>query len=175
MLKLTTVLLCIVAIMLCVSGNTEGQESGLEGSVVARQKCASCHAFEPLHLDWAELARTQGPDLSYSGTKFNPDWLVQWLQFPDPIRPAGYLPFRHTISTPSGDQVITEALPKHIAVTGSEAQAIVSYLLTLKREMNPFPQPNGASPIDGEVHFNKLLPCAGCHRSAGHAGGVSGP
>ncbi|MBT7180530.1 MAG: c-type cytochrome, partial [Nitrospina sp.] len=45
--------------------------------------CGSCH-----RLGDSEKSFT-GPDLHYAGNKFQPEWLKQFLQNPEIIRPAG--------------------------------------------------------------------------------------
>lgn len=152
-----------------------GQSSRDLGEILANRKCASCHTFTPRSLDWVELAATQGPDLSYSGNKYQDEWLQQWLVTPRRIRPAGYIAFRYIVTSASGDRVQTGLLPQHPAVLRAEAKNLVEYLGSLRRDLNPYPQSHNLSAIRPELHFTKLLPCSGCHRAASQRGGVTGP
>jgi mono/diheme cytochrome c family protein len=95
------------------------------------------------------------------------------LQSPRRIRPAGYLPFRFTVSTNEGDRVADVLLPSHPAVSRDDAEAIASWLTTLRRPLNAVPAAEG-EPVRGDVHFQKILGCASCHR-LGDEGGLSAP
>lgn len=145
------------------------------GEAIARSRCSSCHALALVPApDLAAIAEGGGPDLSFAGSKFRQEWLAAWLAAPRRIRPAGYLPFRYTVSTAQGDRVDASLLPDHPRLVPDEARAVAAYLGTLEREINPFPL---ASPgeLRAEVHFDKILPCGGCHQARPGRGGVSGP
>lgn len=145
------------------------------GRQIVDQKCASCHTFSEAARDWPEIARSGGPDLFYAGSKFKKEWLQKWLREPSRIRPAGYLPFRYVESTPAGDVIDETKLPSHPALGANEVSPVVEYLLSLRKELNPYPMANAATAIRAEVHFQKILPCAGCHRAGDLKGGISGP
>jgi mono/diheme cytochrome c family protein len=145
------------------------------GRRFVEEKCAGCHAFSEKNRSWADIAASGGPDLFFTGSKFKKQWLEKWLVSPTRIRPAGYLPFRYVESTPAGDVVDSRKLPPHPTVPSSEVQPVVNYLLSLQKDLNPYPTTTAGTAIRAEVHFQKLLPCGGCHRVASTGGGLSGP
>lgn len=163
---------CATATVLLVllAGSADDQVS--RGRALAEQKCASCHAFSQQADVYAMVLR-DGPALVHAGNKFRREWLVTWLQAPKRIRPAGHLPFRYTVSTGEGDRVADSLIPPHPAVTREEAEAIASWLATLRRPLTAIPAAEG-EPVRGEVHFQKILGCAACHR-LGNDGGPSAP
>lgn len=163
-------IICMLFVALLLGGASDDVAS--RGRALAQQKCASCHAFEQQADVYAMVLR-DGPALVHAGNKFRREWLVAWLQSPHRIRPAGYLPFRFTISTGEGDRVADALIPDHPAVPRDEAEAIASWLATLRRPLNAVPAAEG-EPVRGEVHFQKILGCASCHR-LGDDGGPSAP
>lgn len=166
----------LLALSLTLTALTRAADGpSLSGRQIAEQKCASCHSFTDSARDWPEVARSGGPDLFYAGSKFKKDWLERWLKQPSGIRPAGFLSFRYVQSTPSGDIVDQSKLPVHPAVAADELVPLVEYLTSLRKEVNPYPIASSATAIRAEVHFQKILPCAGCHRAADLKGGISGP
>lgn len=155
---------------LLLAGSADGDVS--RGRALAEQKCASCHALAASDDVYAMVLR-DGPALVYAGNKFRRAWLVAWLQTPRRIRPAGYLPFRYTVSTNDGDRIADALLPNHPSVPREEAEAIASWLATRRRSVNGIPAAEG-DPVRGELHFQKILGCAGCHQ-LGSSGGPSAP
>jgi mono/diheme cytochrome c family protein len=136
------------------------------------RKCKSCHVLEQ-QADAPGQLLYDGPPLIYAGTKFRHEWLVAWLQRPTRIRPAGYLSFRYVVAGAQGDRIDTSRLPQHPAVSGEEARAIADWFESRRREL-PSPAGVATQPVSGNLHFQKILGCAGCHRIA-HQGGLSGP
>lgn len=160
-----------IASAVLLPGNA-GDGAVSRGRALAQEKCASCHALEQQADVYAMVLR-EGPPLLHAGNKFRRDWLVSWLQSPRRIRPAGYLPFRFTVLTGEGDRVAESLIPRHPVVPREEAEAIASWITTLRRPVNAVPAAEG-EPVRGELHFRKILGCAGCHR-VGDEGGPSAP
>lgn len=167
------VLLGVVSIL--VVGVASADDLPEIGRRIAAQKCAGCHAFTETKRDWSDIAALGGPDLFFAGSKFKKEWLAKWLVGPTKIRPAGFLPFRYVTSTPAGDVVDLRALPAHLAVSSEELPAILEYLMSLKKDVNPYPISPPEAAIRPEVHFQKILPCGACHRAGEVGGGISGP
>lgn len=146
------------------------------GRQVAERSCRGCHTFQhPGEPDVLAIDRTEGPDLSYAGTKFQASWLGRWLVAPTRLRPAGYLSYRYVTPTSRGDVVEPARIPRHPALSAEDAPAVAAFLQTLKRPINPYPAGPPNESIRAEVHFSKLLPCGGCHQARVGAGGISGP
>lgn len=156
--------------LLLLMGSADDDVS--RGRALAEQKCASCHALAATDDLYAMVLR-DGPALVHAGNKFRRVWLVEWLETPRRIRPAGYLPFRYTVSTNDGDRIAEALLPDHPSVPREEAEAIASWLATRRRSLDAIPAAEG-EPVRGELHFQKILGCAGCHQ-LGSSGGPSAP
>ncbi|HEX7081545.1 MAG TPA: c-type cytochrome [Gammaproteobacteria bacterium] len=147
-----------------------------------QQNCASCHALtQPDYeaLGVAERAERKGPPLYYAGNKFREEWLVEWLQAPERIRPGGVFAPAHAVSTPEGDVIDPETLIEHPVLSAAEAESAAKYLMTLR----PYDdlvaaQSYEPGPINlriGQMNFSKFKGCDSCHRDAPDFGGVSGP
>lgn len=149
---------------------------------LVQQQCASCHALvapDYASLGIAERAARKAPPLHYAGDKFRRDWLVDWLQRPTRIRPAGMFPPAQAQATAEGDRVDPAALPGHPALAAEEAVVAADYLMTLRAyraliEAETY-APGGIALRMGEMNFGKFKGCNGCHQDKPDRGGVSGP
>ena len=144
----------------------------LDGRSLFDAKCASCHAIAAVK-DPIAIASASAPSLAYAGSKFRREWLVSWLSSPSPIRPAGFPSFRHVITTLDGDRLDEASIPRHVAISASDAETVAGFLMTLRQPAAAVPHADSNG--KGELQFGKLLPCGGCHRAAPDRGGVSGP
>ncbi|HVY79698.1 MAG TPA: cytochrome c [Steroidobacteraceae bacterium] len=152
------------------------------GEEILQSQCASCHALaKPSDASLDRLWTRKGPDLWYAGVKFNKDWLVQWLQAPTVIRPAGVM-YRKAVKAAGGgapDVIDASQVPAHMKLGAADAAAAADALLALGTDAGlvqkgAFKQdpPNVAM---ASLLFNKLRGCSSCH--AAKAGGPphSGP
>lgn len=146
------------------------------GKALVEAKCASCHGFAPEEKPTVDsiLAR-KAPDLSYTGSRLQRGWVEAWLISPRRVRPAGFPFHAAVVATSEGDRVDAAKIPTHMKLTAEEARIAAAYLDTLKRDINPFPQGEPNEELRAEVHFEKILPCGGCHQARPGKGGVSGP
>jgi cytochrome c2 len=153
-----------------------------DGAGLVEKECAGCHALTPPDyesLDLAERAERKGPPLHYAGNKFNKEWLVEWLQHPERIRPGGVFAPAHAMSTPEGDVIDPETLVEHPALAAADAESAAEYLMSLR----PFDEIFAAPAYEpgtialrlGQMNFSKFKGCDSCHRDAPDFGGVSGP
>ena len=151
----------------CWADNLDDSQKGQK---IFENGCASCHSVTtPGVLD------AGGPSLANSGEKFVPEWLEKWLNQPTQIWRAGYLPFRHLVATPQGDQIDERWTPNHVRLSPTEAHQVAAYLLSLKKEPNQLPVSNAVSEIPGKLLFEKVLGCGSCHQAEPGRGGESGP
>lgn len=172
--RLAAVALCVVLGGWLFGGRALA--GGASGERLFHRRCATCHATAPLETGDPLVVLDQGgPDLSYAGSKFDAEWLEAWLQDPVPIRPAGFPPYRFTAPTPDGDRVLVDRIPAHPRLASRQASEVTRYLQTLGRPLDPVPEPPAEPPRRPQVHFERILPCAGCHQTAPGQGGLSGP
>ena len=156
--------------------------SHADGAAIARDQCAGCHALD--NPDYAsspvaERRQRSAPPLYYAGNKYRQDWLVQWLQQPQRLHPAGYYPPDHIGSAENGDTVDTASLPAHPELDAGQAQQVAEYLMSLRAhseliERDSY-QPGTVALRMGMMDFRKFKGCDACHRDTPTDGGLSGP
>lgn len=170
-----------LSLMICMMG-LSFQVYADQGKDIALAQCAGCHALEKVHYEQSavsERIERKAPPLFYAGNKFRRDWLVNWLQDPQRIRPAGYSPVAHVVSSPGGDVVDEKSLPQHLKLDRRQAESIADFLMTLTpytaRLQQSDYQPGDISWRMGNLNFGKFNGCDACHRDAPDYGGLSGP
>lgn len=166
-----------LAVMACLAALPAAAVAG--GAETLQSQCAGCHALaKPADAGLSHIWERKGPDLFYAGSKFQRDWLLQWLQNPTPIRPAGELYTRHVKAGDKHDVIDTASLAPHPKLAAADAAAVADALLTLTA---PELVAKGAfkgekvSPTMGAMFFSKLRGCGACHTAASTTGGQSGP
>lgn len=149
------------------------------GADTLKAQCGSCHALsKPATTSIDSLWDRKAPDLYYAGVKFNRDWLVQWLQDPKPIRPAGYPYFKNVVTGKDHDEVDKSKLKPHMHLSKQDAEAVADALMAMKPdgivEKGAF-KGGSANLRMGALYFNKLRGCSACHQGEDGNGGFSGP
>ncbi len=153
-----------------------------DGEVFVRQNCAGCHAVDAIDyvaLGVQERLEREAPPLYYAGNKYREQWLVEWLQEPEAIHPAGYLRLEVLQSTNADDSVTNEDIVDHPALSEDEAEEAADYLMSL-RPHDDLLEATGYSPAEpamrmAMMHFRRFNACSACHRDEDGSGGVSGP
>lgn len=153
-----------------------------DGASIAREQCGSCHALErPDYeaLGPSERLARQAAPLYFAGNKYRQEWLLQQLQTPERINPAGYLPHASVISTPEGDMPDEANLYQHMTLSASEAAEVTDYLMSLRPYDNLIAQdsyePGSVAMRMGQMDFRKFKGCDACHQDVPGTGGFSGP
>ncbi len=144
------------------------------------EECLSCHAISskpPQTLN--ELWQRKGSDLSSAGIKYKQEWLVQWLQNPVRIRPAGMFYANHIVKGKKLDEIDATSLVKHPQLSAEDAKRVSKVLMTLKQnqqlvKMGDY-QSGTISMTMGEMTFDKFKGCLACHQIEPGYGGLSGP
>lgn len=149
--------------------------AGPDVASLVENGCDACHRLE---ASIPEEGR-KGPDLFFSGNKFQKQWLLNWLQSPQPVRPSGY-----TSDPGFLEGKPTVAVP-HPAADAPEAQALTEALMQMKVEGLETAPPEVAEPLSKGLRFKiKILferdyGCIACHQTVNLVGeprgGVSGP
>lgn len=153
-----------------------------EPKALVEARCGGCHALKKPDYDAlgiTERIERKAPPLFYAGNKFRRDWLVNWLQEPMRIRPAGYYPPANTVAGPDGDEVQEGNLSPHLKLPADQAEAAADYLMSL----GPYDdrldavsyEPGSISMRMGQLNFGKFNGCDACHKDAPDWGGFSGP
>jgi len=164
------------AIALAAAGGAYAEDGPFDLS----KNCGSCHALaKPADASFERLWTRKAPDLWYAGDKFKQDWLVDWLQNPTPIRPAGYPYFMNITQGTDHDEVDASKLTPHPKLTKGDASAAAGALMTLHGPPDLVPQGSFKGDMAGTrmgaLSFTKLRGCAACHEGEEGKGGLSGP
>lgn len=160
---------------------TPALAAAASGPEILQGQCASCHALaKPNDASIDRLLARKGPDLWYAGVKFNKEWLVQWLQSPTVIRPAGVM-YRNALKPSEAgttDAIDPAQVPAHMKLAAADAGAVADALLALGAdaglvEKGAFKQeaPNAMAAL----LFNKLRGCSSCHAAKSDGPPHSGP
>lgn len=151
-----------------------------DGEALLRERCADCHQLdEPGAMDAGTRLQRVAPPLHFAGNKFRREWLVEWLQAPDRLRPAGYLPAAHVTTTEEGDVVRKEDLAPHMALSASDAELAADHLMDLTARQSLIDadgyETGSVALRMGMMDFRRFKGCDACHQDAPDSGGVSGP
>ncbi len=169
-------------ITLILAGLLAPAAMAADGQQLVQNDCAGCHALErPAYeeLGIAERAERKGPPLYYAGNKFRREWLGQWLQDPERLRPAGIYPHRAAQAGAEFDEINPETLIQHPRLDPAEASAAAEFLMTLRAhddliEATSY-EPGTIAARMGQLNFSKFNGCDSCHSDEPGYGGVSGP
>ncbi|OIO69094.1 MAG: hypothetical protein COW19_04595 [Zetaproteobacteria bacterium CG12_big_fil_rev_8_21_14_0_65_55_1124] len=165
--------------------------AGENGSKILQNRCAKCHDLTgPAPQTIRKLWERDAPDLFYAGNKFRREWLVEWLQKPVRVRPAGVNYLRTINSAPVRDaeekdknyDVLYGAVLrplKHLSLKPAEAEATADALMDLKAHSDLVAgmQLDRNKKVDldrGEVLFDKVYGCLSCHQIEPGFGGYTG-
>lgn len=151
-----------------------------DGAAILKKDCESCHNLTgPAPQTLKELWAIKGPNLAYAGNKYRKEWLVDWLQQPRQIRPAGEFYAKHIKTGEKHDVVDESTIKPHIALPAPDAAAVAAELMKLKQHDDLIAkekiEPGTGSKMMGEMMFDKFLGCSACHRIEPDFGGLSGP
>jgi len=175
-----TKLICLILFSAALTLSVRIASAGDGKAVIERNNCGTCHKMEgPAAKTFAEALQRQAPDLFYAGSKFKETFLIEFLQKPYRIRPAGTLYLNH-VKTVDGIDRIQEPPLCVASLSKDEAEAASKYLMTLKDPaMETGVYKPGASyfKIGAKMLFMKSVACVGCHQVKNRdkiEGGTSG-
>ncbi len=101
-----------------------------DGMAVLKAGCVDCHSITgPAPQTLKALWDRKGPDLFYAGNKYREEWLVEWLQRPTRIRPAGEFYENHIKPGAKHDEVDAATLKDHVALSSADAAAVAAELI----------------------------------------------
>ena len=142
--------------------------------VLEEKNCGSCH-----RLSTGETEKSfTGPDLHFAGNKFQPEWLKQFLEKPEVIRPAGF------ITDSASMKEAPKILSQHPSFSKAEAANLAQDLMDLKispqkKESIILEPLSKGLRVKTKYEFERTFGCISCHQSLNLAGkvrgGISGP
>ncbi len=116
-------------------------------------RCLSCHSVQG-------RGGTYAPDLTGEGSRINEDWIAQFVELPDIIRP------------------LSQQMPR-FNLTAEEAEIIASYLSTKQRDARILAEiPDGPATAEEIQRGREIFQshgCFSCHTVGEGPGGVVGP
>ena len=144
-----------------------------EPEEITQKGCRECHRFSS-----DENPPKQGPDLFYSGDKFQKNWLNKFLQSPEVIHEVIFSPKLGLVNGKS------KVIKPHAKLTKDESGRVTSFLSTLQLpglelgKVNEEPLSKAES-ARAKISFERSFGCISCHRTLNLIGrvrgGVSGP
>ncbi|MDX8392759.1 MAG: hypothetical protein R8K53_09405 [Mariprofundaceae bacterium] len=163
-----------------------------KGVDILSMRCASCHDLKgPAPQTIHELWKRDAPDLFYAGNKFRREWLLEWLQKPVRIRPAGINYLRNINSTPPQSQKTKSGRKfdvlygkvlrplQHETLNAADAKAVTDALMHMKPHYqlaaNEHFKPSKSVTLNGgEILIDKVYGCNSCHQIEPGYGGYTG-
>lgn len=133
----------------------EFHPTGEPGKILQRYKCYVCHKFNG-------YGGTLAPDLSYEGSRVNPQWLINFMKNPQTLRPTLVLRMPQFNISDADASTIADYIEmslQHPEVNPSAAN---------RKEFTP------AMAAHGKQLYENKYRCAACH-TIGSAGGYVGP
>ncbi len=168
---------CTAAVLWSAQANA----SAIEGfKLMDKQACASCHNLTgEVNAKTVGLWR-KGPDLYYAGNRYNEAWLVQWLQHPTRIRPAGAFYLDHAQTGVKWNTLRQDSLQPHVHLSALDARNVGEALSELRSKHDLIQKehynPEMTVPTAlGDMMFDKVNGCLACHSIEPGYGGLSGP
>ncbi|MEW6312651.1 MAG: c-type cytochrome [Pseudomonadota bacterium] len=162
------------------AGGFSTQAAADDSPALLQKECAACHNLSgPSSPSLQALWARKGPDLFFAGNKYRRDWLEQWLQKPQRIRPAGMFYAANIKPGDKSDVVDESLLQPHLALDKKAAAAAADALMKLKPHDDLIArekiEAGSISRTMGEMVFDKFAGCLACHLIEPDYGGVSGP
>lgn len=146
---------------------------------LVQSECSGCHQLEGPSGDLEERMKRTAPPLFYAGNKFREEWLVEWLQKPERIRPAGDFAVAYVVSSADGDMPDINSLVEHPVLEAEQAAEVAAYLMTLRPKDDLIGAedytPGRVPERIGAMDFVKFKGCGACHKDTPKYGGLSGP
>jgi mono/diheme cytochrome c family protein len=141
-----------VAVVLILLGARAGSGAESPGAKIVKTTCVGCH-----RLEGQAIGRRfkKAPDLIGAGDKYQRGWLLAWLKNPKfKFYPMGY-------------DFQEDRKGRHLALSASDAEAVVEYLGTLKEPLvkrGVMVNVTSANIERGKARY-EVLQCYACHRT----------
>ena len=136
-----------------------------QGEKIVKSACVGCHRIkgEPM-----PRSTKQAPDLIWAGNKYQPAWLVAWLENPnEQLYPVGY-------------DFNVKRKGRHLSLSSKEAEQVADFLSTLKdsRVTEGIMKPGTPEELARGEQLYREHACQNCHwtpanNRRGYTGGTS--
>jgi cytochrome c2 len=139
-------------------GDRKGERINLGRFLFTEVGCINCH-----NVDVLPDMRKVGPDLRQVASKLTPEFVQQWVYFPQKFRPSTRMP-HFFLQENNRARGATDLDPQPELRTETEVAAISKYLIAVSRPWEPIEKPDGA---EGDVERGRQLVrsvgCLACH------------
>ncbi len=127
--------------------------------------CINCHQIEEL-----PDARRVGPNLAYIAAKLQPEFVEQWIYFPQSFRPSTRMP-HFFLQENNLDATGTPLDETPELRTETEVAAITKYLFSVSKEWTPIERPADVTgDADRGRKLFRSLGCLACHANLAEFG-----
>jgi mono/diheme cytochrome c family protein len=126
---------------------------GRIGALLQTYQCLQCHTI-------AGRGNSQGPDLTFEGSRVQKEWLIKYLQEPSPLRP------------------LLQARMPNVGMSKTEASLLAEYMTLalvdarIPSEPRPLLPPTKREQRQGKRLFGRRYGCNACHQLGGEGGRV---
>jgi cbb3-type cytochrome oxidase cytochrome c subunit len=115
-------------------------------------------------------SRRVGPELTHVASKLRPEFVQQWVYFPQKFRPSTRMP--HFFMQENNRQQSANSFdPDPVTRTETEVAAVSKYLYAVSRPFQPIPKPEG---VTGDAERGRKLfskaGCLACHANVAEFG-----
>ena len=148
-------------------GERHGERINLGQQLFIEAGCINCHNVEVAHL---KDSRRVGPDLTRIASKLAPEFIEQWVWFPQKFRPSTRMPhffMQENNNENSGNRFDPEPTLR----TETEVAAATRYLLAVSSPWKPLEKP---ADVTGDVDRGRALfksvGCGACHANVAEYG-----
>ncbi|MCH7884697.1 MAG: c-type cytochrome [Planctomycetes bacterium] len=147
-------------------GERQGSRINLGRYLFTEVGCVSCH-----NVDALPGSRRVGPDLTHVASKLTPEFVQQWVFFPQKFRPSTWMPHFFLQENNRAQSAHESTDPDPVLRTETEVAAMTKYLFTLSKEWQPIAKPDG---VEGDVdrgrQLFRSLGCLACHANLAEFG-----
>jgi mono/diheme cytochrome c family protein len=135
-------------------GSRKGERINLGRYLFTTVGCVNCHV-----IDAIPNPQRVGPDLAHMASKLRPEFVQQWVFFPQKFRPSTRMP--HFFMQENNRAQSANSLdPDPVLRTQTEVAAISKYLFAVSKAWEPIAGPAG---VEGDAQRGrKLFKVAGC-------------
>ncbi len=146
-------------------GERKGSRINLGRHLFVTVGCVNCHSVDPF-----PNPRRVGADLTHLASKLQPEFVQQWVFFPQKFRPSTRMP-HFFLQENNRAEAATSLDPKPVLRTEAEVAAISKYLFTVSSQWQPIEKP---AEVEGGVERGRKLfrsvGCLGCHANIAEFG-----
>lgn len=146
-------------------GERKGMRINLGRFLFTSVGCINCH-----NVDDLAGARRVAPDMTHIASKLKPEFIQQWVYFPQKFRPSTRMPhffLQENNNAASANQFD----PDPVLRTKTEVSAATQYLLTVSRPWEAIEKPEG---VEGDSERGRKLfrkvGCLACHANLAEFG-----